>query len=531
VIAMQLEKATSHSSEAGLAGWISSNDVTLFTVVLVVGIAIFLQANLLKRSRTNELLEGENLSLSDRNRRVQEELDRIAARLDDKMAELDQARLELDDRNRQLASIRAQRDETQRQRDDLKRSLDETEQQLAAKREAIDQLNAALAALQLERDNLFSDKEQLTKAKSDLAEENEGLAETKADLEQGLAELTAKLTQRLQELDGLQKQRDLLEQKAQALAERVQRLEQQLGGSESSLAELQKTSGAEIEDLKSLLARALERHKSDQTASAEQLQVTVTRAEQAEAQAKQVTARANDYLDRLRRAAVYVHDINEDKRLLQLQVDALKTQLANVLDDLKTVQDQLQHQEAREKTINRELVGLRGNLRRVAILFDSSGSMSQSGRWEEVQRIAGTWLDHLDVDECVLMVFASDVSTYPPSGAMLRVSGAEGDENRRRLADYLKSVKPEGWTNTLAAMRKAYAYPGLDTIILFSDGAPTYEDSSRFNAEAAQEIYALCRQHSQIPINAIGLGNYFDQELSTFLRTLAQLTGGTFVGR
>jgi len=32
-------------------------------------------------------------------------------------------------------------------------------------------------------------------------------------------------------------------------------------------------------------------------------------------------------------------------------------------------------------------------------------------------------------------------------------------------------------------------------------------------------------------VNAIGLGNYFDKDLSTFLRTVSQLTGGTFLGR
>ena len=110
------------------------------------------------------------------------------------------------------------------------------------------------------------------------------------------------------------------------------------------------------------------------------------------------------------------------------------------------------------------------------------------------------------------------------------VSGPEGAANRVRLLEYLKSVKPEGWTNTLAAMQLAYRYP-VDTIILFSDGAPTYETANRFNAQAAAQIYALCRQHANIPVNAVGLGNYFDQDFSTFLRTTAQLPGGTFVGR
>ena len=71
---MHLEKATSHSSEAGLAGWISSNDVTLFTVVLVVGVAIFLQSNVIKGSK-------ENKSLVSLNRKDQEQIRSISKNL------------------------------------------------------------------------------------------------------------------------------------------------------------------------------------------------------------------------------------------------------------------------------------------------------------------------------------------------------------------------------------------------------------------------------------------------------------------
>jgi hypothetical protein len=286
-----------------------------------------------------------------------------------------------------------------------------------------------------------------------------------------------------------------------------------------------------MEELKRLLAQALERNKQVTASSAEDVQSAVARAEQASVQAKEATAKADDYLDRLRRAAALFKDMDENKKLLQLEIQALKTQLANALDDLKATEQQLVQQRTREKTINRELVGLRGELQRVAILFDSSGSMSQSGRWEEVQHIAATWLDHLEVDECVLIVFASNATAFPADGSMIRVSGPEGDENRAKLMTHLQSVQPEGWTNTLAAMKMAYSYEGLDTIILFSDGAPTYANTGKFHAQSAEQIYALCRQHEDIPVNAIGLGNYFDQELSTFLRTVASLTGGTFVGR
>jgi hypothetical protein len=43
---LQLEKVTSRSGQSALAGWISSNDVTLFTTVLVMAIAMFLHARM-----------------------------------------------------------------------------------------------------------------------------------------------------------------------------------------------------------------------------------------------------------------------------------------------------------------------------------------------------------------------------------------------------------------------------------------------------------------------------------------------------
>ncbi len=517
---MQLEKATSLSSEAGLAGWISSNDVTLFTVVMVVVVAIFLQASLIKRAKLNAELEGEKLSLADQNRRVQEEVRRVSA--------------ELAAINSQLADTRQTLETTQRERQSLEELRKQLDAELTAKKQSLQQRSDELAKL---NDSKATVEAQLAQLLKDKGAQEVQFSAAKTRLEADLAALAAQLQQRQKERDDLQQsrddlqqERDLLDQQAKALSERVAKLEQQLGASEKSLADLKQTSDAKTKSLEELLAQALERQKADQSASAQQLQTVVTRAEQAERQAKDAATVRDDYLDRLRRAAVYFRDMDEKKNLLALQVEALKTQLANVLDDLKTAQSQLQQQRSREATINRELVGLRGGLKRVAVLFDASGSMTQQGRWEEVQRIALTWLDHLEVDECVLIVFSSGAVAFPADGSLLRVSGDEGSANRARLLEYLKSVKPEGWTNTLAAMQLAYRYP-VDTVILFSDGAPTYETVNRFNTQAAEQIYALCRQHADIPVNAIGLGNYFDPDFSTFLRTMAQLTGGTFVGR
>jgi len=535
---MQLEKTTNPAGEAGLAGWISSNDVTLFTVVLVVVVAVFLQANVIKGSKKNVQLEGDKATLAGQLSETKEELEKEKDELDQRNRELERKRRELEDTTERLEDTTQTLNETaaqlektesdlaatKKERDDLENTRRELDEKLEDTRGEVLELSKTLDALNMEKSTLLAARDALT-------EEKKELTETKSKLDEDLADLTAKLKERLQHLDDLKKERDLLDEKAKALNDRVVRLEQQLGDSEESLDEIKKSSQTEMESLKSLLARALERHKADQAVSAKDLQNTRTLAQEADAKAKEATERAEDYLSRLQRAADYVKGINENKQMLQLQIDALKVQLANALDDLKETQQQVSQSRSREKSINRELVGLRGDLRRVAILFDSSGSMTQGGRWEEVQRIASTWLDHLDVDECVLIVFSSDATAFPADGSMIRVSGPDRDANRIRLMTQLRSVKPSGWTNTLAAMQKAYAYENLDTIILFSDGAPTYEDQNKFNAVAAKQIYTLCQRHANIPVNAIGLGNYFDEELSTFLRNVARITGGTFLGR
>ena len=67
-------------------------------------------------------------------------------------------------------------------------------------------------------------------------------------------------------------------------------------------------------------------------------------------------------------------------------------------------------------------------------------------------------------------------------------------------------------------------------MLLFTDGAPSRASSGAYDERIGQQIYQLSREHANIPINTIGLGNYFDENMATFLRTVASLTGGTFRG-
>jgi hypothetical protein len=132
------------------------------------------------------------------------------------------------------------------------------------------------------------------------------------------------------------------------------------------------------------------------------------------------------------------------------------------------------------------------------------------------------------MDHCVLIVFNSTVKTYPADGTLLSL--AEPD-SRERLRKFLDGVQPIDGTNTRAAMMKAYEYKNLDTIILFTDGAPNNGHTTVYQPEEATKIFDLCKQHPGVQVNTIGVGNYFDADMSKFLLELSKRTGGTFLGR
>jgi hypothetical protein len=112
------------------------------------------------------------------------------------------------------------------------------------------------------------------------------------------------------------------------------------------------------------------------------------------------------------------------------------------------------------------------------------------------------------------------------------MTGASAPQNRSKLLVLFDRLSPQGNTNTLAALRAAYAYPGVDTIFLFSDGEPD-SGGNVFDHRMAKQVHALCRKHgTTVPINTVGLGNYLgNRNLGSFLETVARETGGTFLGR
>jgi len=472
---MQLEKVTSRSSEAGLAGWIASNDVTLFTMVLVVVIALFLHSKVAKGTRESVQLTGEKATL--------------AANLQSTASELDSVS-DLLDRTSQTLQL------TQAERDQLQKQLVEKLEQLAQLNAKLDVALKEKGQLSEQRESLLKTKEQLAAQQASLIEERSSLNTTNASLRERLDALSTQLADKIAALEEVEKQRDRLKKQADQLDAIVAALKQKLEGVNVDLAEARGRADAAI------------------TASA-------AKVEELEKQLAAGDKTAEEYLAQLKRATELLQGLKLEKQ--QLEVALSKAEHQRQLELLE------------EGRHNRELLGLKGRMQRVAVLVDASGSMRQAGatgagdRWAEAQAIAAKWLQHLSVEQCVLIVFSSQVRTFPEDSSLADLRGDAGKARREALLQQLKAVEPKGATNTLDALRKAYQYD-VDTILLFSDGAPSKADTGQFDPAIAQQIYQLCREHRNIPINTIGLGDYFDDNMATFLQTVAKNTGGKFHG-
>jgi hypothetical protein len=473
---MHLEKATSRSGQAALAGWISSNDVTLFTTVLVMAIAIFLHAQMTKGAKENVQINHEKAKLSER--------------LEVAAGELDSSKDLLDKTQKTLTMTQDERDQLRQQLVDKLSAVAALNARLEALLKAKGELESEQRSLIATRDSLSKEKTDLLAQQASLAGDRDSLKNANLSLREKLDLIASQLADKVAALEELEKDREKLKKQAAELDAIVAGLKERLEKLNIGLAQTQTQSQTRIRELESQLA------EHDKT--------------------------ADEYLAKLKRATALFERLQLENRELEQKFSKAA----------------VEHQAAllEEGRNNRELVGLTGRLERVAILFDVSDSMrlaATSGtgdRWAEAQKIAARWLQHLNVQQCVLIVFSTQVRTFPEDGSLADLRGAEGKVKRDLLLQNLRTVSPGGVTNTFDALRTAYQYD-IDSILLFSDGAPTLSNTGVFDRAAVQPIYNLCRAHPKIPIHTVGLGNYFDRDASTFLISVAKITNGTFRGQ
>lgn len=243
--------------------------------------------------------------------------------------------------------------------------------------------------------------------------------------------------------------------------------------------------------------------------------------------------------------------------------ELLKAQAALEADNklLLGLLDKASDVPADQKRLNNELLGLGGQLREVVILIDISQSMrgaesanNAGGYWGQTLRIIKRWITNLDVGAVSIITFG-DV-------AEIAVEMDELDQDhRQRIVSTLDRLEPTATsTDFLSAFRKAYALPGIDTIIVFSDGLPTVdvdgrkivaprgkrasESRSEYVArrDATQKdniaralavhaaILRLAEDHPFVAVNAIGLGDkVYTPQTGNLLNDLTLKNGGVFI--
>lgn len=180
-----------------------------------------------------------------------------------------------------------------------------------------------------------------------------------------------------------------------------------------------------------------------------------------------------------------------------------------------------------------ELIGLTGDLSHTIILLDRSASMGRDGRWDRSLGIIRLWIDLLPIGKLQVIVFNHELNFIPEKDAYLDLTGVAAEESRNTLKQGLANLRPDGQTSTYAALKAAYDMPDLSCIIMISDGRPTSPRELKFDAAQVAQIHSLvaANENRNVRIHTLGLGNYFDTGLGTFLRDLSEKTGGSFIGR
>jgi len=228
-----------------------------------------------------------------------------------------------------------------------------------------------------------------------------------------------------------------------------------------------------------------------------------------------------------------IASLNRERAKLRREEAKLKLNLQQKADALTLQQRELawlRDEKLKNPEIHKELIGIKGNLEGVVLVVDTSKSMA-GARWNHTKKVLGTWIQFLEVQQCGIVFFGKNVRRFPENGQMLPLTGKEGPRNRAMFVQELERVIPDGNTPTLEALKLAYEFEGIGSIILFTDGRPTGKDNNRFSQGVVDDILELASEYSDIPINAVGLGNYFEPELARFLLKLAEVSNGTFIGR
>jgi predicted nucleic acid-binding Zn-ribbon protein len=389
-----------------------------------------------------------------------------------------------------------------------------------------------------------------------LEKENKALAIDKAELDREKAANKK-----------LQKDNDDLDRRVRELAAANQTLEQQLKGQPSDVAKaLQQekdknrdltAKNAELNEEIAALKTENEKLKTDKSSLEERLQTLMAENKSLQKDRDSwrnkyaaLEALSNRNIDdvqkvveglmaKLEDANTRIGDLEASNAELRKKLDAFEQdQTAKVLqeqvDALKKEKDELEVsiRELRKESgrVSRDMIDIKGTLEKVVCIVDCSSSMLYEKKWDVTKKIIGTWISHLPIQKLLLITYNNEVAVYKDDYIDV------DDPNLLACLTYLeKDVRPQGYSDTYSALKKAYDYHP-DTIILFTDGSPNRTDkTSKKDVDLKQmkmiEELVAKEENRKIPINIIGFGDYFSQSIGNHIRRVTDLTEGTFIGR
>ncbi len=227
------------------------------------------------------------------------------------------------------------------------------------------------------------------------------------------------------------------------------------------------------------------------------------------------------------RAQQELVDAAAHNRALQAAADAAISQAQSQSDALQKASDAIRQTQT-------QIIGLRGPLRNVVFVFDTSGSMG-TPRFGEYRDTLKSWVNYLPMDQFGIVDYDSGVRLF--RAELIPATQA----NRAAACRFIDAFVADGMTDTCAALARAFNLKNVDTVVLFSDGEPTAPfpqgggqvsaaDVQR-NIELVEQWLAEKNQARGVIVNCVAMGKYFKTAYGEFLQRVARDHGGVFIGR
>jgi hypothetical protein len=396
---------------------------------------------------------------------------------------------------------------------------------------SLEHAKQALSDLQLkERESQEQIAALKTVQRDDLVDQSRRLQQQRDVKAQGAEAITVKLDLALRERDSLKKQQSKSEQQLAVVRGELEDTKRNLAGASAAATKTQKERDAleiRIKDLQAQLLTLKDRQvKADMN--------TIALAQEAERLRTEAAGTAREY-GKLKLAME-----GKDRDLSRLKMEAAEAEKAKGIAENRIRQEAIAGGQAAAS----DVLGFKGRFKNVVFIIDISHSMThvtdparpghqnadfRPERWNKTKQEILTWAGNLPMKTLRVVLFHTKVTAHPGKGEFYPMEGADRSRSVAAIETVLKKVTPDLATNTLDALAEAYKYPGVDTMILFTDGRPQVK--GRKTDDVIADVQRLVRQHPNIPVNVVGIGEYFEKSFADFLRDIAGTTGGEFIGR